>query len=382
MTISSYAVDLATRLIRCQSVTPVEGGAMKILAKELGPLGFDCIRLPFGEGPGRVENLFARRGKDGPHFAFAGHTDVVPVGDTSDWSHAPFSGAKEDGKLFGRGAADMKGGIAAFVAAVRHFVGFNPSGSISLIITGDEEGEAEYGTVKIVEWMRANNHFPDLCIVGEPTNRQRLGDIIKNGRRGSLSCQLRVDGVQGHVAYPHLADNPIVRLLAMLAPVNGVTLDDGNDYFDPSSAHVTTIDTGNKVGNVIPASASASFNIRFNTEQSVEDLISWLENHFKQVGGHWHADWRVSAKPFVTPAGPLTDLIKAAITEVTGIVPKLSTGGGTSDARFIANLCPVAEFGLVGQTMHKVDEHVLIDDIDQLKTIYLAMLSRFFEVPR
>jgi succinyl-diaminopimelate desuccinylase len=382
MTAPSYAVDLAARLIRCQSVTPAEGGALTLLAQELDALGFDCVWLPFGEGPARIENLFARRGQDGPHFAFAGHTDVVPVGDASAWRHAPFSGALEDGKLFGRGAADMKGGIAAFVAAVRQFVDTHPAGSISLIITGDEEGDAEYGTVKMVEWMKAHNHLPDLCVVGEPTNPQRLGDVIKNGRRGSLSCQLRVDGVQGHVAYPHLADNPIVRLLAMLAPVNGVTLDDGNDYFDASSAHVTTIDTGNKAGNVIPATVSASFNIRFNTEQRADDLISWLEDHFDQVGGQWQADWRVSAQPFVTPAGPLTDLMKAAISEVTGMVAELSTSGGTSDARFITHLCPVAEFGLVGQTMHKVDEHVSIDDLDQLTAIYLAMLSRFFEVPR
>ena len=374
MTSPSYAVDLAARLIRCQSVTPAEGGALTLLAQEIGPLGFDCIWLPFGEGPDRIENLFARRGQGGPHFAFAGHTDVVPAGDASAWRHAPFSAAQEDGKLFGRGAADMKGAIAAFVAAVRQFVDSKPAGSISLIITGDEEGDAKFGTLKVVEWMKAHNHLPDLCVVGEPTNPQRLGDVIKNGRRGSLSCRLRIDGVQGHVAYPHLADNPIVRLLAMLAPVNGVTLDGGNDYFDESTAHVTTIDTGNKAGNVIPATVSASFNIRFNTEHRAEDLISWLEEHFDRVGGQWQADWRVSAQPFVTPAGPLTDLMKAAITEVTGTVPELSTGGGTSDARFITHLCPVAEFGLVSQTMHKVDENVLIDDIDQLTVIYLAML--------
>ena len=382
MTDLSYAVDLAARLIRCKSVTPADDGALALLANELGPLGFDCISLPFGVGSDRVENLFARRGQGGPHFAFAGHTDVVPVGDASAWHHAPFSAVKEDGKLFGRGAVDMKGGIAAFVSAVRQFVVSNPAGSISLIITGDEEGDAEYGTKKMVEWMKAHNYLPDLCVVGEPTNSQRLGDIIKNGRRGSLSCQLRVDGVQGHVAYPHLADNPIVRLLAMLAPVNGVALDDGNDYFDESRAHVTTIDTGNEVGNVIPASVSASFNIRFNTEQKAEGLISWLEDHFNRVGGQWHADWRLAAQPFVTPVGPLTDLMQASIVEVTGVVPELSTSGGTSDARFITHLCPVAEFGLVGQTMHKVDEHVLINDIDRLTTIYLVMLSRFFEEPR
>ena len=382
MTAPSYAVDLAARLIRCESVTPAEGGALSLLAKELGSLGFECTRLPFGEEPARIENLFARRGHGAPHFAFAGHTDVVPVGDASAWRHAPFSGALEDGKLFGRGAADMKGGIAAFVGAVRQFVECHPDGSISLIITGDEEGDADYGTVKMVEWMRAHDHLPDVCVVGEPTNPDRLGDVIKNGRRGSLSCQLTVDGVQGHVAYPHLADNPIVRLLAMLAPVNGVTLDGGNDYFDASTAHITSIDTGNAAGNVIPATVSARFNIRFNTEHKADDLIGWLEEHFNRIGGNWQADWRVSAEPFVTPAGPLTDLMQAAITEVTGKNAELSTSGGTSDARFITHLCPVAEFGLVGQTMHKVDEHVSIDDIDQLTAIYLAMLTRFFEVPR
>ena len=382
MTAPSYAVDLAARLIRCESVTPAEGGALSLLAQELGSFGFECRRLPFGEGSARIENLFARRGHGAPHFAFAGHTDVVPVGDASAWRHAPFSGALEDGKLFGRGAADMKGGIAAFVGAVRQFVECHADGSISLIITGDEEGDADYGTVKMVEWMRAHDHLPDVCVVGEPTNADRLGDVIKNGRRGSLSCQLTVDGVQGHVAYPHLADNPIVRLLAMLAPVNGVTLDGGNDYFDASTAHITSIDTGNAAGNVIPATVSARFNIRFNTEHKADDLIGWLEEHFNRIGGNWQADWRVSAEPFVTPAGPLTDLMQAAITEVTGKNAELSTSGGTSDARFITHLCPVAEFGLVGQTMHKADEHVSIDDIDQLTAIYLAMLTRFFEVPR
>ena len=382
MTAPSYAVDLAARLIRCESVTPAEGGALSLLAKELGALGFECTRLPFGEGSARIENLFARRGHGAPHFAFAGHTDVVPVGDASAWRHAPFSGALEDGKLFGRGAADMKGGIAAFIGAVRQFVEYHAHGSISLIITGDEEGDADYGTVKMVEWIRAHDHLPDVCVVGEPTNPDRLGDVIKNGRRGSLSCQLTVDGVQGHVAYPHLADNPIVRLLAMLAPVNGVTLDGGNDYFDASTAHITSIDTGNAAGNVIPATVSARFNIRFNTEHKADDLIGWLEEHFNRIGGSWQADWRVSAEPFVTPAGPLTDLMQAAITEVTGKNAELSTSGGTSDARFITHLCPVAEFGLVGRTMHQADEHVSIDDIDQLTAIYLAMLTRFFEVPR
>ena len=273
----------------------------------------------------------------------------------------------------------MKGGIAAFVAAVSALDGADDTGSISFIITGDEEGDADFGTVKMVEWLQANDQVPDVCVVGEPTNPSRLGDVIKNGRRGSLSCQLRVDGVQGHVAYPHLADNPITRLIAMLAPVNGTALDGGNDYFDPSTANVTSIDTGNEAGNVIPVSVSAKFNIRFNTEHNSDDLIGWLEEHFNRVGREWTATWRASAQPFVTPVGSFTELMQAAIESVTGQRPLLSTSGGTSDARFITNICPVAEFGLVGQTMHQVDEHVDAADIDQLAKIYHEMLVRFFK---
>jgi len=376
---SSYAIQLAQKLVRCPSVTPAEGGALDLLQDELGKLGFDCKRLPFGDGEKRIDNLFARRGTDGPHFAFAGHTDVVPVGDITKWQHDPFGGALVDGKLYGRGAADMKGGVAAFVAAVAMFDATEQAGSISLIITGDEEGDADFGTVKMVEWLKTNEQVPDVCVVGEPTNPVCLGEVIKNGRRGSLSCHLRVDGVQGHVAYPHLADNPITRLLAMLAPVNGTALDGGNDYFDPSTANVTSIDTSNDAGNVIPATVEARFNIRFNTKHKSEDLIGWLEEHFDRIGGQWTANWRVSALPFVTPAGRLTELMQGAILSVTGQTPALSTSGGTSDARFITTICPVAEFGLVGQTMHQVDEHVDAADIDQLAKIYHQMLVRFFE---
>jgi len=376
---SSYAIQLAQKLVRCPSVTPAEGGALDLLQDELDKLGFECTRLPFGSGEKRIDNLFARRGTDGPHFAFAGHTDVVPVGDITQWQQDPFGGALVDGRLYGRGAADMKGGVAAFVAAAEMFDAAEQAGSISMIITGDEEGDANFGTVKMVEWLKANDQVPDICVVGEPTNLARLGDVIKNGRRGSLSCHLRVDGVQGHVAYPHLADNPITRLLAMLAPVNGTALDGGNDYFDPSTANVTSIDTGNEVGNVIPATVEARFNIRFNTEHKSEDLIEWLEEHFDRIGGQWTVNWRVSALPFVTPAGRLTELMQDAILAVTGQTPTLSTGGGTSDARFITTICPVAEFGLVGQTMHQIDEYVDSADIDQLAKIYHQMLVRFFE---
>ena len=375
----SYAVDLTQRLIRCPSVTPHEGGALDCLEDELTALGFVCQRLAFGEGDDRVDNLFARRGTDGPHFSFAGHTDVVPVGDHDAWTHDPFGAVIEDGRLYGRGAADMKSGIAAFVAAIARVPVEETQGSISLLITGDEEGDAINGTVKMVEWVAANGHHPDMCIVGEPTNPTALGDVIKNGRRGSLSGHLVVEGRQGHVAYPHLADNPVTRLLAMLAPVNGCELDSGTAHFGPSVAHVTTIDVGNPATNVIPARAEARFNIRFNTEHSAEGLIGWLEEHFARVGGDWSVSWKSNAAPFITAPGALTDLVSDASEAVTGRRPQLSTTGGTSDARFITNLCPVAEFGLVGQTMHQVDEHVQIADIDGLSAIYEECIRRFFK---
>jgi len=374
----SHAVELTRRLIRCPSVTPHEGGALDCLEGELTALGFVCQRLPFGEGDGRVDNLFARRGGDGPHISFAGHTDVVPVGDRGAWTHDPFGAVIEDGRLYGRGAADMKSGIAAFVAAIARLPADKAGGSISLLITGDEEGDAVNGTAKMVEWAAAHGHHPDMCIVGEPTNPTALGDVIKNGRRGSLSGHLVVEGRQGHVAYPHLADNPVTRLLAMLAPVNGCELDSGTPHFGPSVAHVTTIDVGNPATNVIPARAEARFNIRFNTEHSADSLVGWLEEHFGRIGGDWTVSWKSNAAPFITAPGQLTDLLADASEAVTGRRPELSTTGGTSDARFITNLCPVAEFGLVGQTMHQVDEHVLTADIDGLSAIYEECLRRFF----
>ncbi len=374
----SHAVELTQRLIRCPSVTPQEGGALDCLEAELSGLGFACERLPFGEGDSRIDNLFARRGGAGPHLCFAGHTDVVPVGDMAAWTHDPFAAEISDGRLYGRGAADMKSGIAAFVAAIARVPAKDIDGSISLLITGDEEGDAVNGTVKMVEWAAANGHRPDMCIVGEPTSPQALGDVIKNGRRGSLSGRLVVEGQQGHVAYPHLADNPVTRLLAMLAPVNGCELDAGTPHFGPSTANVTTVDVGNPATNVIPARAEAGFNIRFNTEHSADSLMGWLEEHFARIGGDWTVEWKSNADPFITAPGPLTDLISESCRAVTGRTPELSTGGGTSDARFITKLCPVAEFGLVGQTMHKVDENVATADIDGLSAIYETAIRRFF----
>lgn len=377
---TSKAVLLAQRLLRCPSVTPAEGGALDLLEAELTAIGCVCTRLPFGEGEARVDNLFARWGTDGPHFAFAGHTDVVPPGDAAAWTYDPFSGEIVDGWLHGRGAADMKGGVAAFVAAAAQFLETPPQhGSISFLITGDEEGDAINGTTRMVDWVRDNDHVPDVCLVGEPTNVSEMGDVIKNGRRGSLSCQLTVTGIQGHVAYPHFADNPLTHLLAMLAPVNGCELDGGTEFFDPSTTNVTSIDVGNTAGNVIPASATAHFNIRFNTEHSADSLIGWLEEHFNRVGGKWEAHWKATAHPFVTPPGQLTEMIAEAAEKIVGRRPELLTNGGTSDARFITTICPVAEFGLVGKTMHKIDEQVAVEDIDALTDVYTHILHSFFE---
>lgn len=385
----SHAVALTQRLLRCPSVTPADAGTLDVITTELTPLGFDCTRLAFGDGEARIGNLFAYLGDKNAtapkarHFCFAGHTDVVPAGDIDAWQFDPFSGTLADGNIYGRGAVDMKGGIAAFVAAVARLLegnSFDPAKghAISLMITGDEEGDAVNGTARMVEWVQAHEFVPDLCVVGEPTNSDAMGDVIKNGRRGSLSCQLTVEGTQGHAAYPHLADNPFARLLAMLAPVNSCALDDGNAHFDPSTANITSIDTNNPAGNVIPARVQARFNIRFNTEHTATSLIGWLEEHFDRIGGRWHTDWRISAHPFVTEPGTLIDIMIAAITKITGREPQLSTGGGTSDARFITAICPVAEFGLVGRTMHKVDEHAATADIDILSAIYENMLANYF----
>ncbi|MGB1181983.1 MAG: succinyl-diaminopimelate desuccinylase [Candidatus Puniceispirillaceae bacterium] len=380
MTALSYAVCLTQDLVKCPSVTPAEGGALDLLEQVLTELGFSCTRLPFGKGEARIDNLFARIGSGHPHIAFAGHTDVVPTGDVAAWSCDPFAGEVRDGQIYGRGTADMKGGIAAFVAAVKTYLESDKlQGSISLIITGDEEGEARYGTVKMVEWLEETGQQPDFCIVGEPTNPNELGEMIKNGRRGSLSCRLRVEGVQGHVAYPHLANNPVPALFAMLAPVNSAKLDGGTDYFDPSTAEVTDIELVGGASNVIPQAASAALNIRFNTEHSVASLQGWLEEHFDRVASQhkvtYQADFASNASPFITEPGVLTTRMQAAISRLTNKQASLSTTGGTSDARFICKICPVAEFGLVGQTMHKIDEHVAIADIDQLAAIYAEMLA-------
>ena len=376
-------VTLAQDLIRCPSVTPAEGGALDHLQSVLSDLGFTCHRLVFSDtDTPDVDNLYARIGDGAPHFCFAGHSDVVPIGDKGGWRLEPFAGVISENRLFGRGAADMKSAIAAFAAAVGdHLAARNgePAGSISFLITGDEEGPAINGTVKMLSWLAARGERIDACIVGEPTNPNYLGEMIKIGRRGSLTGRLTVNGTQGHAAYPHLADNPLSRLLRMLAPLAAETLDDGSGHFPPTTAAVTSIDTGNEATNVIPAKASAVFNIRFNDLHSSATLGAWLRETFDAVGGDYDLTLRCSGESFLTEPGPLSALVAEAVKTVTGHQPELSTTGGTSDARFIQKYCPVVEFGLVGQTMHKVNEHVPVDDIRNLTAVYRAVLDRFFQ---
>jgi succinyl-diaminopimelate desuccinylase len=366
-------VPLAQALIRCRSVTPDDAGAQDVLAAALEALGFRVTRLRYGE----IENLFARIGDAGPHFCFAGHTDVVPAG-AEDWRHDPFGGEIAEGVLYGRGACDMKGGVAAFVAAAASYLqGGPPAGSISLLITGDEEGVATDGTVRVLDWMAEQKQVPDFCLVGEPTCPVRLGDVVKIGRRGSLNARIVVHGVQGHVAYPHRADNPAHRLVRALAALTAAPLDAGSDWFEPSSLQITSIDIANKATNVIPASASAALNVRFNDRHSGASLSAWLRAVLAQHAERFDLDIAISGESFLTKPGPLVDTLRGAIARVTGVEPKLDTGGGTSDARFIARLCPVAEFGLIGATMHQVDECVPVAELRDLSRVYAGVLDDF-----
>ncbi|GAB6052723.1 succinyl-diaminopimelate desuccinylase [Magnetospira thiophila] len=375
-------IALAQGLIRCPSVTPAEGGALDLLQRTLEAMGFVCTRLPFHEdGTPDVDNLYARWGTSGRNFCFAGHTDVVPEGDSAAWSHNPFSGTIADGQLHGRGAADMKGAIAAFAAAVSRFLqrrGADVEGSLSFLITGDEEGPSVNGTVKMLQWLEAQGERLDACLVGEPTNPHDLGDMIKIGRRGSLSGFITLHGIQGHAAYPHLADNPVHRLLKVLSRLVE-PLDDGTEHFQPSSLQVTSVDVGNPATNVIPATARATFNIRFNDLHSLDSIEAWARTILREeAADRFELVVQRSGDAFLTPPGELSDLMSDAVKKVTGRTPELSTSGGTSDARFIKNYCPVAEFGLIGQTMHKVDERVPVTSITQLSTIYETILDGYF----
>ncbi|MDA0661941.1 MAG: succinyl-diaminopimelate desuccinylase [Proteobacteria bacterium] len=377
------AVSLSCDLIRCPSVTPAEGGALDLLQSILEGMGFVCHRLPFSaEGTPDVDNLYARYGTARPNFCFAGHTDVVPTGPKESWSVDPFAAEIRDGVLYGRGATDMKSAIAAFVVAVQRLLREkSPEGSISLLITGDEEGPSVNGTKKMLQWLTENNQDIDICIVGEPTNPTRLGEMMKIGRRGSMNTWLTVSGEQGHVAYPHLADNAAHRLINLLQAITAEPLDGGSEHFQPSTLQISTIDIGNPTTNVIPGEARATFNIRFNDLHSSATLTEWLRKTFDAAigeGGKYDLRIEVSGESFLTPPGQLSDIISDACQKVLGERPELSTTGGTSDARFIKDYCPVAEFGLVGQTMHKADERVAVRDIENLTDIYEAVLHGYF----
>jgi succinyl-diaminopimelate desuccinylase len=382
----SPATVIARDLIRCPSVTPKEGGALSALEALLKDAGFRVDRVVFqDDDTPDVENLFASVGSGAPHFVFAGHTDVVPAGSELDWTHGPFEGEIDNGVLYGRGAVDMKGGIASFAAAALEFVDQNGTdfgGTISFLITGDEEGPAINGTVKLLEWADKQGHRFDACIVGEPTNPDALGDAIKVGRRGSLSGMVTVTGVQGHAAYPHLADNPIPGLTNLMAALNDLKLDEGNERFQPSNLEIVTVDVGNTAFNVIPARSEFRFNIRYNDTWTLDSLKARILETLETVDlGSLKMNIefkRDASESFLTKDETLIEALSMAVSEETGRTPELSTGGGTSDARFIKNYCPVVEFGLVGQTMHKVDECVAVEDLDRLAAIYHRFLVSYF----
>jgi succinyl-diaminopimelate desuccinylase len=369
-------IALARDLIARPSVTPVDAGAMDIVERALAGLGFACRRMKFGD----IENLYARRGAARPNLCFAGHTDVVPPGDELAWTHPPFAASVEGEMLHGRGAVDMKSAIAAFIAAVSECEA--PAGSISLLITGDEEGEAEHGTRAVVAALADEGEIIDHCLVGEPTSSVRFGDMIKIGRRGTLNADITVNGVQGHVAYPHRAANPAPVLVRFLASLLARVLDEGGGGFQPSNLEIASIDIGNPAFNVIPAAARARLNIRFNPVHTSADLIAWLEDEAGAAGegfaGKVSLTCRVGGEPFLTEPGRFTDIIAGAVEAVSGVAPELSTSGGTSDARFIRALCPVAEFGLLGTTMHKVDEAAPVAEIRLLTAVYKRLIGDYF----
>ena len=377
-------IELTSELIQCKSITPKSEGSLDIIISYLEPLGFNCEKIDFGEGIEKVENLYARFGTMEPNIAFAGHVDVVPTGDINNWSINPFGGEVKEGKVWGRGAADMKSGIAAFIAAVSDFLKDNKNlkefGSISFIITSDEEGKAINGTKKVVDWLKGKSEIISGCIVGEPTNVTRMGDTLKIGRRGSFTGSLTVTGIQGHVGYPHLAENPINSLLKMLEPFSKIYLDEGTKDFQPSSIMITSIDVNNDASNVIPGEVKAKFNIRFNTLHSASSLKAMLEKQFSDVTSNYKFDFFCNAEPFLTNDDFLKTTLQKAIQKVVNINPEKSTSGGTSDARFISKICPVIEFGLVGKTMHKIDENVEVNDIINLTKIYNQFLFNYFGV--
>ena len=370
--------QLTADLIRCASVTPVEGGALVLLEERLSSHGFTCTRVDRGE----VSNLFARWGT-GKTFGFNGHTDVVPVGDLAAWTVDPFGAEIRDGFMYGRGATDMKSGVAAFAAAAMDFVSETPpGGSIVLAITGDEEGPAKNGTVALLDWMQAHGETMDVCLVGEPTCPDDMGQMMKIGRRGSMNAFFTITGQQGHSAYPHRANNPLPAMARLVEELSCAELDQGTEHFDASSLAVVTIDTGNPATNVIPAQTRATVNLRFNDAHSGASLTTWLQDQADEISAEFGVgvvlDVSISGESFITPPGALSELVARAVQVETNRTPEMSTSGGTSDARFVQHHCPVVEFGLVGKTMHQVDERVEIAQIHQLKSIYTRILSDYF----
>jgi succinyl-diaminopimelate desuccinylase len=381
-------VALAQELIRRPSVTPEDAGALGVLERALTPLGFQCHRLRFeAEGTPPVENLYARFGTEAPNLCFAGHTDVVPPGNAAHWRHGPFDAALENGVLYGRGAVDMKSAIAAFAAASAQYLknGENPKGSISFLITGDEEGPATNGTVKVLHWMKEKGETVEHCIVGEPASVASTGDTIKIGRRGSMNVWASLRGIQGHTAYPKKALNPVPILAAFVDRLAALELDSGTEVFEPTTIAFTSFDVGNATTNVIPAEARAAFNIRFNDLHTPDSLMAAIDGLAREItaqrGGEMDFRREVSGVAFVMQEGPFTALLSKAIAGVTGAKPSYSAGGGTSDARFIKDYCPVAEIGLPGSTMHKVDECVPVAEIERLTRIYAAILETYFASP-
>jgi succinyl-diaminopimelate desuccinylase len=376
------AVELTRELIRRPSVTPADAGAMDVVEQVLAGLGFACRRMRFGE----IENLYARIGTARPNLCFAGHTDVVPVGDVAAWSREAFAADIVDGVLIGRGAVDMKSAIAAFAAAAASALAEGAvTGSLSFLITGDEEGVALDGTKRVVETLRAEGEILDHCIVGEPTSAERFGDMVKIGRRGSINVGVRVEGIQGHVAYPHRAANPVAVLIRLLAALEARVLDEGYADFQPSNLEVTTVDVGNPTTNLIPAVATARLNIRFNPTHRGADLAAWIQSEADRAAegfpGTITVTPAISGEAFLTEQGPFTELVAGAVEAVSGQRPDLSTTGGTSDARFIRDLCPVVELGLVGRTMHAVDERAPVEEIRHLQSVYETLIRRYFAAP-
>jgi len=371
-------IALTQEIIQCPSVTPDDNGAQETLIKPLKEMGFTIYDLPFeGRGSYPVKNFFARLGTSAPHICYAGHTDVVPTGDETKWTHPPFSGAIDNGIMYGRGTSDMKGANAAFVAAISKFLDDNPdfNGSISLLITGDEEADAKNGTAPVLEWMADNNHIPDMCLVGESSNITYLGEEIKIGRRGSLRCDAIIKGKQGHVAYPEAADNPMPKLARVASALSAFTFDEGTQHFPPTNLEITNIDVGNTARNVIPAKGTIEFNLRFNTAWTDKTLIAKLNEIITSVTPDFELQARCGAHPFLTEPGAWTKAVEDVVKTRTGHSPKLSTSGGTSDARFIAPHCPVVEFGLTNETIHQIDECLKIDDLVALVDIYADIIK-------